>query len=76
MDKASLLLSEKILKHTSGFRLGQFKYEKTGESIRVWGNSNVGDTFHSTEIIQLFTQLFDTYITYDSQKNKCVLVIF
>jgi len=75
MTKVDCELVEKIIKHTRAFRVKNIDYEATRERVVVWSTSKISDPFYATEIIPLFTELFQTYVTYDVERDKCVLVI-
>jgi hypothetical protein len=76
MTKVDCELVEEIIKHTTTFKVHNIAYELNGKGVTVWSTLYNSDSFYATEIIPLFTELFQTSVTYDGERDKCVLVIF
>ena len=65
-----------ILKNTTAFRLNQIGYSTLDDDrLVIWSLSNLG-AFNATELIQLFTHPFSSYIQYNREMERCELVIF
>lgn len=76
MKKEDLVHIEEVLKHSSIFKCGQVGYEMSEDVVLVWSIKYRDSLFYATELIPLFTYPFFTYIRYESDREKCVMVIF
>jgi len=65
-----------ILKSTSAYELDQISYKSNSDSLTVWSNNIPGGSFIATNIIQLFTHPFSSYIDYNIEEKRCELKIF
>ena len=76
MTKAEIKLVINIVKDTTAFRTHHIDYKVGDREVRVWGIESNDENFYYTQIIQLFESPFCTFVTYDPERAKCVLVIF
>jgi hypothetical protein len=67
-------LAVMILKNTIAYELEQINIKIKSDRIIVF--SPGGGAFHATEIIYLFAELFSCYVQYNSEYDRCELVIF
>ena len=76
MEKFNKKLAVMILKNTTASELNQIGYSTlNSDRIIVW-SLNGGGTLHCTELIQLFAHPFSNYVQYNTEMERCELVIF
>jgi len=66
-----------ILKNTTAYSLGQIGYSIIeNSSLKIWSTKTISGEFHATELVQLFSQPFSSYISYNKEMELCELIIF
>jgi len=69
-------LAVMILKNTTAYKLNHISYKSNPNKITIWSSKSNYGIFYATDIIQLFTHLFDSYIQYNLEEKRCELIIF
>jgi hypothetical protein len=74
MNKKSKELAISMLKETTSYKYKRVEYKELEEEIRIWNTGFM--LFFETDLIVMYNDIFDMYLTFNEEKQKVELVIY
>ena len=74
-------LAEQMIKSVTIFELGQIEYKIRKDSsgdcgLNVWSTNSHGGTFHATQLIPMLEAVFNCYVHFNKEENRCELHVY
>ena len=63
-----------MLKETTSYKYKRVEYKELEEEIRIWNTGFM--LFFETDLIVMYNDIFDMYLTFNEEKQKVELVIY